>query len=179
MRKEKNTLVRWFGWWGWYPDKLEAWLEAKAAEGWHLEKADRILLRFHFRRGAPRIVRICADWPANPSQEYRTIFGDAGWELVAERGGWYIWRTEYSGAQRPEIFNDVDGLIERNQRFLTIFLAALAAQIPFWALNIRRFSFASTASKVFLAFYTVLMAIIVISLIATSKQLVKLKSRKR
>src|SRR5690625_1813200 len=115
MKKEKNTLIRWFRWWGWYPDKLEAWLEAKAAEGWHLTKADRILLRFHFRRGASRKIRVCVDYP----------------------------------------------------------------QIPASTLYIRRISIAPVTFKVILAVYTLLLVMVIVSLIATIRQIGKLKSRKR
>lgn len=181
MRAEKKTLVQWFGWWGWDPDKFEAWLEAKAAEGWQLVKADRLLLRFHFRRDVPKKVRICTDYPGNPTPEYRTLFEDAGWELVSERAGWYIWRTEYSGAERPEIFNGVDELIERNQRFLLLYVVALIAQLPFWLLNVNRrlITFTTTASKAFLVFYVLLLLVIIYASIATSTQIAKLKSRKR
>lgn len=181
MKKERNTLIRWFCWWGWDPDKVEAWLEAMAAEGWRLVKADRLLLRFHFRRDEPKKVRICTDYPGNVTPEYRTLFEDAGWELVGEGMGWYIWRTEYSGAERPEIFNGVDELIERSQRLLLLFVTVLLGQLPFWILNANRrlIEFTTTASKVFLVFYAVLILVIVFAAVATSSQIVRLKARKR
>src|SRR5690606_7217552 len=99
---KQETLTARFFWWGWYTDRVESWLEEKAAQGWRLVKADRSLTRFHFVRDQPKKVRICADYQAPRSEEYEAICKDAGWELVAaDDTGWYLWRMEYSGF-RPE-----------------------------------------------------------------------------
>lgn len=119
---EDETMTAWFWWSSWAPERLEEWLEAQAAKGWQVVKADRWLLRFHFQRSSPRTIRVCADFPADSSSDYRLLFEDAGWELLSNQPGWYLWQMEYSGA-RPEAFTDVDSLIGRNARLLAIFLA--------------------------------------------------------
>lgn len=120
--REQDTMTAWFWWAGWAPESVEAWLEEKAAQGWELVRADRLLLRFHFERTEPKTVRVCADFPADPSEEYVALFEDAGWEPVGRSTGWRLWRMEYTGAERPEAFTDLDSLIERNTRLFVIML---------------------------------------------------------
>lgn len=183
MKRETNRLVAWFFWFGWFTDKLEAWLEAKAAQGWHLVKADRGLLRFHFERGPKKQVRVCIDYQPTATSEYGTIFADCGWELASEGGvrssiGWYIWRMEYTGT-RPEIFNDLDSLIQRNHRLLLVVLAGFVCQIPAWiAVDFGRISLPVALSGPLLAIYIVAMAVLVFSLIAIPITNARLKARR-
>jgi nicotinamide riboside transporter PnuC len=116
-------------WWGWNPEKIENWLEQMEAEGWHLYSVTGIGIKFHFAKGEPRKIRYCADYQMNIKPEYKLIFMDAGWELVYEGGGWYIWRMEYEG-ERPEIFTDVASLLHRNQRILALFSIIAVIQLP-------------------------------------------------
>src|SRR5690606_8143935 len=92
----RDTLVRWHVWFHWTADRFEDWLEAMAAQGWHLVKTDRWMHRSHFRRGVPKKVRYCVDFPGEVTDEYYTIYRDAGWEMVSSALGWHIWRTEYN-----------------------------------------------------------------------------------
>lgn len=183
MKGEAMTAVHWFSWFGWFSDKVETWLEGKAAEGWHLIKADRMLLRFHFVRGKPKKVRIIADYPAEVSDEYVTIFQDAGWELVGKGLGWYIWRAEYVGENRPEAFNDINPLIERNHRLLKLIVICLVLQIPALLpnliVNLTKPSAAVTFGPVLVTLYVVLLAGLITSAALTYMQIRRLKALKR
>lgn len=175
-------MVRWFSWFGWFTEKVESWLENKAAEGWHLIKADRMLNRFHFKKGAPKQVRVCADYPAEASDEYKTIFQDSGWELVCHGLGWYIWQAEYTGDERPEAFNDPEPLIERNNRLLIILafgLFGLLLQLPIQGLlNVFTARFFTTAlGQVLLGLYVLLIVVIAVSIGLTFGHNRKLKDR--
>lgn len=112
-----KSITKW--WWGWNPEKIEDWLEQMDAEGWHLYDATSIGIRFHFMKGESRRVRYCADYQSKIGPEYKAIFQDAGWELVYSGTGWYIWRMEYVG-ERPDIYTDIDSMIDRNKRLITL-----------------------------------------------------------
>lgn len=177
-----KSTVRWFGWFGWYTEKLEAWLEAQAARGQHLTRADRWLNRFHFVEGPPEQARFCVDFPGAVDDEYKTIFQDAGWELITNDLGWYIWRAHYTGGARPEAFNDLQPLIERNTRILLMMgavLAALLAQIPIQTAlsKATRPVLASPFGKVAIGVYAVLMGMVAVAMVLTYGQLNKLKNR--
>ncbi|HLS88443.1 MAG TPA: DUF2812 domain-containing protein [Sphingobacteriaceae bacterium] len=125
-----NTAVRWFRWSGWFTEKVEAWLEQQAAEGWHLVKADRLLYRFHFVRGTPQTLWFFVDFPAHAGDEYRAGCEGDGWELVDSSYGWYIWRAECQDGRLPEAYRDVGVRLQRNNRllaWLAVGLALLAA----------------------------------------------------
>lgn len=121
---ETKTLFK--SWWGWAPQVIEAWLEEQAAKGWHMVGATFMAMRFRFRQDAPAKVRYCADYQSEDTKNYRQLYQDAGWELVYfGSGGWYIWRKEYTDV-RPEIYTDVDSMIDRNKRLLlTIFFSIM------------------------------------------------------
>lgn len=177
-----KTTVRWFGWFGWYTENLEAWLEAQAARGQHLTKADRWLNRFHFIEGPPEQARFCVDFPGAVDDEYKTIFQDAGWELIANDLGWYVWRARYTGDVRPEAFNDLQPLIDRNTRILIVMgavLAALLAQIPIQTAlsKVTRPVLASPFGKVAVGAYVLLTGIVAAAAVLTYGQLSKLKNR--
>lgn len=172
------TMTRWFVWSNWSTEKLEAWLEAQAARGWHLTKADRILLRFHFERGTPKTVRYCVDYPDEATEEYHIIHNDAGWELAAADVGWYIWRTEYSGDRRPELFNDVEPLILRNQRLLLVFGSALIAQTGIVVTNAGKWLVNSPIGRVILVPYSLIILVIVVCAVATLIHTRRLEERR-
>lgn len=183
MKAEAGTMVRWFWWPGWSTDEVEGWLEEKAAAGWHLDKVDRMLLRFRFVRGAPKAVRFCADYPGEVNDEYGTIFSDAGWELVGQGAGWYIWRAEYEVGERPQAFTDVESLIDRHQRLLLILSLGLVgltmgfvAQLPLRATGMAN-TFLGWFGRVLLVVYIPLAALLVGSLMATYRRIQRLRAR--
>lgn len=121
-----GMAVRWFRWSGWFTEKVEAWLEQQAAQGWHLVKADRLLYRFHFVRGTPRSVRFFVDFPAHAGDEYRAGCEGDGWELVDSSYGWYIWRAECRDGRYPDAYRDVGARLQRNKRLLAWLAMGLA-----------------------------------------------------
>lgn len=174
-----ETMVRWFWWNSMSTDNFEQWLEDHAARGWHLVKTDRLMLRCHFRRGEPKKVRYCVDYPAEVTDEYYAIFHDAGWEHVSTAFGWYIWRTEYSGERRPELFNDVEPLIERNNRLLLVFGLSLVSQIGIFVTDAINWLVGTTIGRIILVPYCIVLLAIAVSAVSTYRHNVQLKSRRR
>jgi hypothetical protein len=124
---ERKTLFKW--WWGWSVERLERWLEAKEAEGWNLERAGGMGVFFTFRRGEPRRVAYRVDYQTRAEADYTQLFEDTGWSLAGRGAGWYYWRQEYADA-KPEIYTDVESLIGRNRRQMTLLAVLLAVQAP-------------------------------------------------
>lgn len=175
----RSRKVRWFFWWGWSTEKLEAWLEKEARSDWHLVRADRWLNRFHFKKGPAKQVRYCVDYQyGEPTEEYWTLFEDAGWEAVAEDWGYYIWRTEYEGTNRPEIFSDVDSLIQRNRRLMGLVLLALVIQIPAWVSGFLLSLWQMPIGKVLIPLYLFFFVVLVGTLLAIYRTNNKLRARK-
>ncbi len=177
--KNDETITRWFLWSNWTPEKMEAWVEEKAAEGWTLVKVDRGLVRFHFVRTKPHKVRVCADFPADPNGEYMTIFEDAGWHLVRGGLGWHIWQMEYSGTARPEAFTDLDSLIDRNNRTAIILAAGLIGPIAALGLLGTRGVFDSPAGKVWMIIIIALVIFLAAAVGATLRTVITLRERKK
>lgn len=173
-----NTITRWFFWSNWSTEKVEEWLEAQAARGWHLVKADRLMLRFHFQRDTPKTVRYCVDYPDEATDEYHTIFNDGGWDLAATDLGWYIWRMEYSGDRRPELFNDVEPLIARNNRLLLLFGGALLGQVGIVVTDAGNWLVASPIGRAILVPYGMLILFIFAAFIATYRHNRRLQDRR-
>ncbi|NLN28787.1 MAG: DUF2812 domain-containing protein [Firmicutes bacterium] len=179
MKEAPSKKSRWFFWFGWATEKLEAWLEKEARLGWHLVWADRGLNRFHFRKGPAKQVRICIDYqPGQPADEYWTLFQDAGWELVAEGFGYYIWRTEYEGADRPDIFTDVDSLIQRNQRIMAILVFILLCQLPSWSSSFLFGWWKSAYVKVLLGAYALTCLVLAGYVVAIHRANARLRARR-
>lgn len=174
----KNTLSATKWWWGWEPEKVENWLEEMESQGWHLYNATGIGIRFHFVEGEPRKVRYCADYQNSVKPEYKSIFEDAGWQLVYSGFGWYIWRMEYQG-ERPEIYTDIESLIGRNNRLMTILGAAAALQVPLMTSIAARSEVYDDAFLPVLALYGVLFAFIGYCMYHLTKYSNSLKSRRK
>lgn len=116
-------------WWGWQATRIEGWLEEMEAQGWNLQRVWANGLRFQFISDEPRTMRYCFDYQEQPDDHYKVIFRDAGWNLVWFQSGWFLWAQEYQRA-RPEIYTDVDSLIERNNRLIKVLALASLAQLP-------------------------------------------------
>lgn len=116
-------------WWGWDPGRIERYLEDMAAEGWKLMTVEFYQMLFGFISEKPAKTSYCVDYNDKPNAEYLSIIKDDGWELVNKCGGWILWRKDYEGS-RPEIFTDVQSLIDRNKRLMIPLLIALVLQIP-------------------------------------------------
>lgn len=177
--KQGETLTKWFWWSNWAPEKLEAWVEAKAAAGWSLVKVDRGLLRFHFVRTEPHQVRFCADFPVDANDEYRTIFEDAGWQLVSGGVGWQLWQMRYSGTDRPEAFTNLDPLIERNTRTLVILVGGLVGPLIAFSLWLPQGLLDSLVGKALMVVAIALSIFLALAVGATLSTIVKLRQRQR
>lgn len=177
----EQTMARWFRWYGWTTERLETWLEELAAQGWHLEKVDRLLMRFHFRRGPERKVRVCVDYQSDVTDEYESLFSDAGWELVVEGAGYYIWRKEYADDKRPEIYTDFDSLIQRNSRLLTVLVLALViqvpAQLPLWMSGVIDQLLNSSWGKGLTVIYGIVIVMLLWGIVSIARANAKLRER--
>lgn len=130
-----------FKWWdSSQSEKITAWLEDMEAQGWHLLHVNWNGLRFHFQKGAPRKMSYCVDYQTKIDKNYVGIFNDTGWDKIYSGAGWYIWRQSYQ-LVKPEIFTDIDSMIERNKRLIGVFTAISAAQIPIFMINIKNTMF--------------------------------------
>jgi magnesium-transporting ATPase (P-type) len=85
----------------------------------------------NFQRGIPKKVRFVYDPQVSPRKDYIPTYEQFGWEYLGCMASAHIWRMEYE-AERPQAFNDQDGLADRNRRNLVatsisfyIFLAAV------------------------------------------------------
>jgi hypothetical protein len=117
---EGVTMIKIFKWWwAWDYEKIEEWLENMEASGLRLVKTTFDGVRFHFERCTPVKARYCIDYQARLTPEYITLLNDDGWDLYKIGFGWYILRKEYQ-QQRPELYNNFDGLIARNKSLLRI-----------------------------------------------------------
>lgn len=173
-----NKLVRWHVWFHWSTEKFEHWLEDMAAQGWHLVKTDRLMHRSHFERGRPKKVRYCVDYPREVTDEYYTIYNDAGWEMVSSGMGWYIWRIEYHGERRPELFNDAEPLIERNNTLLLVCAIALLVQPSLLLGAVGKWLVSTPVGRILLVPYSLVMLVIVAAAAATFRHNQRLKARK-
>jgi hypothetical protein len=173
-----NEIKKVFKWWdASESEKISAWLEDMASQGWHLLRVTMNGLRFYFEKGAPRKMSYCIDYQQVLKKEdpnYLGIFKDTGWENIYSGAGWYIWRQSYQQAKaKPEIFTDTDSIVERNKRLIILFLAAIAAQLPFILMNITKSFFMP-----FLILYIPLLSLFGVCLyrlVATNR---KLKAKK-
>lgn len=133
-----SEIKKVFKWWpAWKPEKMEAWLEEMEANGWRLVQVKWSATRFYFEKGEPRKVRYCLDYQTEKDASYARLFQDSGWEMTYTNGMWYIWKMPYS-AERPEIYSDLDSLIERNKRLMNLFGLIALIQVPAIVVNMER-----------------------------------------
>ncbi|MBN1880478.1 DUF2812 domain-containing protein [bacterium] len=116
--------IKW--WWGWNVEKIERWLEQRERDGWNLVDIGSLGVSFVFHQGIPRRVAYRVDYQNQVKEDYLQLFQDAGWSLIGKSCGWYFWKQEYT-VDKPEIFTDVESLIDRNRR--QIWLIALIGLI--------------------------------------------------
>src|SRR5690606_10982946 len=117
MRTTKRVVKLWSGA---RPEKMEAWLERMEAAGWNLVRVHWGGVKFTFEKGTPSTVRYCIDYRMESDAEHIYLLEDAGWELMLNHSGWFIWRKPYEG-RKPELFTDIDSLLERNKRMLRLY----------------------------------------------------------
>lgn len=97
------------------PEAAESWLEDMAAQGWMLERDSFFLGFAGFEKQDPTSVRYrleasprhASDWDDNggaPDPEAAELNADFGWEYVARRGQFYIYRSPTGSG--PELHTD-------------------------------------------------------------------------
>lgn len=133
MMKETKQVFKW--WDGSQSEIITAWLERMEADGWHLVRVSWNGLRFHFEKGSSRKMSYCIDYQPKADRNYSGIFEDTGWEPIYNNTGWYIWRQSYQDT-KPEIFTDIDSIIDRNKRLITVFTTLFCALIVILISNI-------------------------------------------
>lgn len=168
---ESKRVFKW--WWAWNPETVENWLEEMEAEGWHLVKVQQAVTRFYFEKGQPRQIRYCIDYQNKKDSNYMSIFQDTGWEYIYESSGWYLWRMPYTGT-RPEIYTDLDSLIERNNRLSGVFVVLITTQIPIMT------AITNTIWKYpyILILYVILFGILIYSLVRMTSATNKMKKNR-
>lgn len=114
---ENLKIRKW--WWAWDYEMIEAWLEEKALNGYMVSKVTGSGEIFHFIKTAPKRVRYCVDYQNKLTPEYIQLLTDDGWSYCIMPGGWIACWKEYDDI-RPELYNDYDTVINRNNRLLAI-----------------------------------------------------------
>ena len=132
-----KTVVKF--WSGAYPDKLEAWLEHMELSGWHLVNVHWGGVKFVFEKGESSTISYSLDYRAQVDEDYVGLLEDTGWELVFKSGGWFIWRKSYEEI-KPELYTDIDSLVERNKRLLMVYGVLMLTQVPLAVLNVQHFT---------------------------------------
>lgn len=167
MRKRKSVFYPWFAW---NVERIENYLEEMAADGWHVERVGFSQLWFRFTKGDNKKIRYCADYQWKPTEEYKQILVDDGWELIDCFSGWMLWRKSYNN-DRPHLYTDRASLVERNNRIIALIGVCLMAQIPAISTNafeqlvtnyLGKWSF---AGSVFMVVYICMLVFLVIGLI--------------
>lgn len=115
-------------WWAWEYEKIEDWLERMEAGGLRLVETRLGGIYFCFEKCVPTKARYCVDFQSKLTPEYMTIIHDDGWKLYQLKMGWYLLRKEYEG-ERPNLYNDFEGLLIRNRVLLTIVIVGLIFEL--------------------------------------------------
>jgi hypothetical protein len=125
-----RTQTRWRFFLAHQDPQQEAWFEAQARQGWHLERPG--LFGFRFAKDAPREDRYRIDYQSLSGEkrtEYLALFRDAGWEFLGESSNRYYFRAQ-PGALAPEIFSDAESRKDRIRRELRV--VGLVTAVVFW-----------------------------------------------
>jgi len=116
---ENRTMRKFRLFFAWNDDEEEAWLSKMASEGWHLQSLG-LPGSFTFAAGEPRedVYRLDYIFVRKDYQQYLQLFRDAGWEHVAELGGWQYFRTPNQASKVPEIYTDSTSKAQKYSRVL-------------------------------------------------------------
>ena len=127
--KESKTVFKVI--FAWEDEKEEKWLEQMAASGWHLKTVAPFF--YEFQRGAPENVTYRLDYKMTTSKdyaEYRNIFHDSGWEVVAVMANWHYYRIKSENQSTPEIYNSSRTKAQKYRRLM----AGLLPLLPIYLL---------------------------------------------
>ncbi|UKS28753.1 DUF2812 domain-containing protein [Paenibacillus sp. HWE-109] len=149
MSEIKKTIKIWASW---NSDKFEDYLEEMEAQGWNLITIKKLGYRVHFIKGMPRKIRYCVDFQNKKSPEYESLCREAGWKCELSSSGWYVWSMPYTD-ERPAIYTDIDSLIDRNKRLMSIMIVLMSAQTPVFMMNIASDPFRLTLTIFYVLLY--------------------------
>lgn len=173
IEKRRKT----FWWWPWQIEKVEAYLEKQAGDGWVLANAGGACTSFTFEKRDSARIRYCLDYQDKNKPEYQALFQDAGWKLEYQGSGWYIWSMPYH-KERPEIYTDEDSLIRRNSTILGSLSAVLAAQVPLATVMLQNLDDKSPFALAFMILWGLIIALLAGIVIGTAIGVSRLKRRK-
>ncbi|EOI6973793.1 DUF2812 domain-containing protein [Listeria monocytogenes] len=98
-------------------EKEESYLNEMAQNGWFFQKYKSF--KYHFEQGEPAKYSYAIDFKENEGDEeaYKTLFEDAGWEIVFSypvlNGNWMYFRKAVAPGDTEEaIFTDETSLIQ-------------------------------------------------------------------
>lgn len=121
----KTKTRRWIPCQSYDLEAMESWLEEMARCGWRLEQVGCFGCTAAFAAAAPQMVRyrltsaMDADtfgteaW-LGPSEESRCLYAAYGWEYVAKRGPFYIYRTRDPAAREVDTDPHTQALVLRS-----------------------------------------------------------------
>lgn len=168
--KEKRV---WKPWISWQHDKVEGYLEAQAAKGWHLNRVEGFVWRLHFVKGSPQQVCFVLDFQKQPHDNYCEGLQQNGWERVHASSGWHLWKKRYT-KQRPQPSLDRSKLIAHNERLLQVTVAIMLLNLPLYrylqtslgTLNASPDNFISSfLSSFIMGLYTLVVVILFVNII--------------
>ncbi len=77
---------------------------------------------------APVKLRYVVDLNPFSTKEYKNIYQQFGWELVASMESCYVWRQKYDDV-RPEAFSDTENVVKRNQQVIKAITICLSGMV--------------------------------------------------
>jgi hypothetical protein len=111
----------------WQDREKQSWLEQMARQGLHLQQAGAFG-GYTFTKGDPSDVAYRLDYQRGKAPaDYLQLIKDAGWEHVAEQGGWQYWRKPIVDGKVPELFTDHTSRIQMYQRVQAIYITSAPA----------------------------------------------------
>jgi len=111
----------------WQDEAEERWLEGMRAKGFELIDVSFPGI-YRFREAEARKVSYRLDYfpDKDRDEEYRAIFGDAGWRSVCAYNGWQYFTHPEAGR---EIYTDCPSKAAKYRRVLRLLTAVLPSQI--------------------------------------------------
>ncbi|NYE62662.1 hypothetical protein FHW58_003881 [Duganella sp. 1224] len=132
-----SKLVRKFKlWFVWQDEEHQQWLQQMAAQGLHLRGTNTCCIHT-FERGEP--ADMVYRWDVRylgPSQEYKQLFRDAGWELVTSTVGWHCWRKPRAAGANTEIFTQRADNAAKYLRVIRLLALVVSAEaLAYWLIR--------------------------------------------
>jgi hypothetical protein len=129
-----NTTIKKFRlFWAWEDEREEIWLREMSQQGWHLQKVALPGI-YTFEQGEPRdyVYRLDYTSAMKKTDDYYSLFRDAGWVHLGEMNSWQYFRKEAIAGEAPEIYTDNESKMQKYRRvmgFLLIFLPIVLINI--------------------------------------------------